>query len=41
MRVTSLVAAVASHTGKIWKFGKPCFWKGKKFVTKWRIKLCI
>jgi len=34
MTPTSLVAAVASHTGKIIKKKAPCFWKRRKYATK-------
>jgi len=32
MRVTSLVAVVASHTGRIWKKPPPCFERGQHLL---------
>jgi len=36
----TLLAGVAPRTGKIIK-NDPCFWKRRKFATKWYSTLCI
>jgi len=40
MTVTSLVAVAVPRTGKIKKW-PPCFWKRRKFATKWYDTPCV
>jgi len=41
MNKLSLMTAVAPPIGKIIKNGLQCFWKRRKFTTKWYITLCL